>query len=531
MSERYDVVIIGAGNSGLTTACRASLMGLKCLCIERQNTVGGAAASFVRGRFEFEASLHEIPDFGQGELRGELGRLFDELGIEMEWLEIPDAFRVIVAEGSDRKLDATVPHGRKAFTDYMESVAPGSRESIDLFFDAEAAVASGLEYLGKSRGKPDRELLRTEHAEFMKILSMSAGEFLRTIKMPEKAIDIISAYWPYQGSDMETLDASRYIMMATSYFRGGAYMPKLRSHEIANELEKAARRKGCDFWFNTEVTKILTKDGAVCGVETADGRRVECCAVVCNAFPDTAYTKMLDNKSLIPEYELKKANARSYGFRAFVLYLGLDATPEELGIRDYTIFIYSTPDTVKLFDMGKHYDLYGDEPMDNITFTCLNVVNPDATPPGTSHFALTTGFITDAWDRVPPEDYNRVKRRIAEKMLDRYEEVMGIDIRSHIEEVSIATPVTFARYLGTPQGSVYGYHSSYWDGMSARTLVGGREQTVPGLFFVGAHANRLSGFFPTLSLGDITGRQVMGYVMSGGASGKPSNPQKGGKQS
>ena len=529
MSERYDVVIIGAGNSGLTAACRASVMGLKCLCIERHNTVGGAAASFVRGRFEFEASLHEIQDFGQGEMRGELGRLFDELGIKMEWLEIPDAFRVIVEDGGERTLDATVPHGRKEFTDYMESVCPGSRESIDLFFDAEAAVGRGLEYLGKSRGNPDPELLRTEHAEFMKILSLSAGEFFRIINMPEKAIDIISAYWPYQGSDMETLDAARYIMMASSFFRGGAYMPKMRSHEMANELEKAARRKGCDFWFNTEVSKILTKDGAVCGVETADGRRVECCAVISNAFPDVVYTKMLDNKSLIPEFELKKANARSYGFRAFVLYLGLDATAEELGIKDYTVFIYPSTDTKKLFEQTKNVDLAGNCLPTHLTSTCLNVVNPDATPPGTCHFALTTGYVSDLWEKVPPEQYNRIKRRIADDLLKRYEEVMGIDIRSHIEEMSIATPVTFARYMGTPQGTVYGYHSSYWDGMSARTLAGGREQTVPGLFFAGAHANRMSGFFPTLTGGDLTGRQVMGYVMSGGKVPGAGSRQGGGQ--
>ena len=257
-------------------------------------------------------------------------------------------------------------------------------------------------------------------------------------------------------------------------------------------------------------------------------------------FGDPMYDKPYIQTELRKKYSQETFD---YFYIRFLLYNGQPAY--EIIISHYGVTGHS------------NYDLYGDEPMDNITFTCLNVVNPDATPPGTSHFALTTGFITDAWDKVPPEDYNRVKRRIAEKMLDRYEEVMGIDIRSHIEEVSIATPVTFARYLGTPQGSVYGYHSSYWDGMSARTLVGGREQTVPGLFFVGAHANRLSGFFPTLSLGDITGRQVMGYVMAGGkgsgaaprqghgqgtrelavgasapeAGGKPSNPQKGGKQS
>ena len=76
MMEKYDLVVIGAGNSGLMTACRASKLGLKVLVVERHCYPGGAATSFVRGRFEFEASLHEIPDMGEGEDRGELGKLF-----------------------------------------------------------------------------------------------------------------------------------------------------------------------------------------------------------------------------------------------------------------------------------------------------------------------------------------------------------------------------------------------------------------------------------------------------------------------
>ena len=100
--EKYDLIVIGAGNGGLMTACRASQLGLKVLVVERHNLPGGAATSFVRGRFEFDASLHEIPDFGEGESRGELGHLFDELGIDVEMLPIKDAFRyVIEKDGSE----------------------------------------------------------------------------------------------------------------------------------------------------------------------------------------------------------------------------------------------------------------------------------------------------------------------------------------------------------------------------------------------------------------------------------------------
>ena len=137
MDNRYDLVIVGGGNGGNMAACRASAMGLKTLVIEKHNMVGGAATSFVRGRFEFEASLHEIPDFGQGAQRGNLGRLFDELGIQMDWLLIPDAFRTIVAEGDKITLDVTVPHGREAWSSTLR--AHGSWNAASIIWGPRAA--------------------------------------------------------------------------------------------------------------------------------------------------------------------------------------------------------------------------------------------------------------------------------------------------------------------------------------------------------------------------------------------------------
>ena len=120
------------------------------------------------------------------------------------------------------------------------------------------------------------------------------------------------------------------------------------------------------------------------------------------------------------------------------------------------------------------------------------------------------------------EDKNRyaaamaTAKQVADQMIDRFEKIMKIEIRSHIEEIEIASPVTFARYMSSPQGSIYGYYSDRWDGMSSRLLANGTEPTVPGLFFVGAHGAQLSGFRPTYMSGDTTGKQVLGYVMGGG---------------
>ncbi len=79
---------------------------------------------------------------------------------------------------------------------------------------------------------------------------------------------------------------------------------------------------------------------------------------------------------------------------------------------------------------------------------------------------------------------------------------MGLDIQSHIEETEVATPVTFAHYLGTPQGTIYGYASSGWDNIMARTANEARDIGIDGLNFVGGHSFRGDGYSCAYFTGD-----------------------------
>ena len=47
--QAYDVIVIGAGNGGLTAAAKLAQDGLNVLLLERHNIPGGTATSFCRG--------------------------------------------------------------------------------------------------------------------------------------------------------------------------------------------------------------------------------------------------------------------------------------------------------------------------------------------------------------------------------------------------------------------------------------------------------------------------------------------------
>ena len=79
--------------------------------------------------------------------------------------------------------------------------------------------------------------------------------------------------------------------------------------------------------------------------------------------------------------------------------------------------------------------------------------------------------------------------------MERYEEVTGCRLQGHIEEIVVASPMTWARYLGTPKRDAYGYEPAGWDGMFPRVQSGHHEDyTIHGLRFAGGHGTQMDGY-------------------------------------
>ncbi len=126
-NAKYDIVVVGAGNAGLSAALQSALAGKKTLLIEQHNLPGGCATSFRRGRFEIEPSLHEICDLGPVENPGDVRTIMDQYGVKVEWRRVDDCFRIISKYSDGSPMDVTMPSGIEPFIDKMEEYVPGSR--------------------------------------------------------------------------------------------------------------------------------------------------------------------------------------------------------------------------------------------------------------------------------------------------------------------------------------------------------------------------------------------------------------------
>lgn len=502
--KKYDAVVIGAGNGGLVAAIRLLQGGAKTLLVEKHNIPGGFATSFRRGRFEFEASLHELNDFGTKENAGDVRDLFDALGVtdKIEWLQIPEAYRVISRE---EKIDATMPFGKQAFIDKMESYVPGSRKSMEKFFELAEEVRAAQAYSNSVNGQTDQKIMLSKYGNFVRCGSYSVNEVLDAIKMPKKAKDILNAYWCYLGAHCDDLSFLHYSSMVIRYITKGAAMPKSRSHEISLAMVERIRELGGDVWFNTEAVKIKTgADGGVEGVVLSNGEEIETRHVIANCSPHIVYGKMMDK---VDERIVKETNARKFAGRGFTMFLGLNKSADELGITNHNYFLYDTMDTAKQYEIMKKIDT------NEVQATvCLNRAYPDCSPKGTCMMYFTTLYMSDDWAKVKPEEYYKVKDFVANKMINRFEQDTGCNIRDSIEEISVATPMTYARYCGHPEGGIYGYESQYWDGLMPRLLMMAEDHKTRGLRFAGGFSMRLSGYSSAYFSGDITGRQTVGDI-------------------
>jgi len=505
MERRFDVIVVGAGNGGLAAAANTAKAGLKTLLLEKHNIPGGCATSFRRGRFEFEPSLHELCSVGTAERPDQVYKVFDDLGAKPDWCyETGYLFRAVVKgeDGYDVRLNA----GIEAFCDSMEAAVPGCRENVKAFVMLKQKIDAAIAYIYEMKGKPKGLTMLTKHTDFMRVAGHSVEQVMTAMGIPKKAQNIICTYWGYLGVPTDELNCMHFLNMLYGYMVDGAAMPRHRSHELSLSLIDVIQKHGGQVWYNSEVTEFLYhEDGSIAGV-VANGEKLYAREVISNVIPHNVFNMSQLDK--IPEQNLKLANAREFGISVATIYLGLDCTKEELGLEDYTVFIMGHPDPRTQYNTRLEDGLY--------IVNCLNNVIPDSSPDGTCTLFFTMPiFGCDVPADLKPEGYKNYKNELAKKYIEDAEKTLGISIMPHIEEISVATPVTFARYLGTPEGTIYGYKLSGWDNLMARIAGEKADYAIPGLSFCGGHYIRGDGYSCAYIMGDTVAKKVVKRLKGG----------------
>ncbi|MCD8098375.1 MAG: NAD(P)/FAD-dependent oxidoreductase [Lachnospiraceae bacterium] len=506
--DHYDVIIIGGALAGMTTALALQAQGIKdILILEKHNMPGGLATDYVRNGHEIEATLHEMMSIGPKENRLKVGQFFDDMGIDIDWLPVPECYRLAV-RGTD--IDITLHDGYERMAREIDAAVPGTYDRVlELMHLCRRVYDSVNALAGVSMSK--LEMLR-KHPDFVKTLGYSATEVLETFHLPQKAVDILTAYWIYVGNPMDTLPFTIYAFLMAGYFTG-SYVCRGFSHEMSMKMQRKVEENGAQYELRQEVEKILVKDGRAYGVRTRRGDEIHSDYVVSGAYPNKVYTQMIEPLSEVPEGAIKLINGRRLSLCPVSVMLMIEGTPEENGIQNYSTFSGTTMDTNKIWENYSNIT----EPYNFITSICLNYANPEAVRPGYTQFSITALVPVTAFEGVKAEDYYDLKRRLANEMMEEYIRVGGVDFRDRIAEIEISTPYTINHYVGAWKGSIYGYSHSMDDHVVARLQMLEHDHFIDGLEFAGAHCLDGDGMGPQITNGRSAAKSILEDMRKRGA--------------
>lgn len=493
--EGYDVVVIGAGNGGLTAAATLAQGGLKVLLLERHNIPGGCATSFCRGRFEFEVALHQLSGIGTSDKPGPLRLVMDRLGVldDVEFVQMSDLYRVVMPN----VLDITLKPERSQVIADLQRQFPHEEESIEKFFDLVYKFAGAM--IGALYFK-DPDVSREKYPVLYQYAFKNSKEVLDEFFSDPLVKAVVSVYWGYIGLPPPRLAFAYLALLLFTFIEFKPSHIKGGSQALSNAIVNKFLSYGGHVRFNSVVKKIRVEGGSIRGVVTEHGEKIQAKYVVSNVSPISTYLQLIGPEH-VPEGVFTEMRGRSLSPSAFVIFMGFDCEAGALGIETSTNFILSHTDIAdKPYNQMWQVDM-GSELM---LLSCYDVADPDFSPKGACQAAVVTLKYGEPWLRVPPTAYFKTKYRCANALLRQVERVYP-NLRDHIEEIEVATPLTHMRYLGHPHGAIYGFDHYAKDALFFQPS---RQSPIQGLYFAGGWAGD-HGFQPTLESGTHAAKAIM----------------------
>ena len=130
VSDKYDVIIIGSGISGLCSAAILGMEGKKVLVLEKHFKIGGYTHTFKRQGYEWDVGIHYIG--GVHRKKAFSRRLFDKITEKnLKWNKTDDNYDRIVFP--DKSYDFIAPKSK--FIESMKNYFPNESENIDKYIN------------------------------------------------------------------------------------------------------------------------------------------------------------------------------------------------------------------------------------------------------------------------------------------------------------------------------------------------------------------------------------------------------------
>lgn len=459
--DEYDVVVIGSGLAGLTSANILARQGHSVLLLEHHYQLGGMATWFKRrGGHIFDISLHGFP---HGMIKS----------CRKYWTkDIADS--IVQLKGirfENPQFSVRTTFDRQDFTRILSEKFCVPEQTVEAFFDK----ARSMNFFDEQE-KTVRELFE----EFFP----GRNDVVRMLMEPITYAN---------GSTLED-PAITYGIVFSNFMQKGVYTFEGGTDALVGKMKEELLRNGVDLRIRTLVEKIEVGDDRQVQAVVVNGRRIKCKAVVSNANLKSTILNLVGEEHFDKQY-VDDANAVRLNSSSCQVYMALkpgESFDDSCG----DLLFHSEHDG---FDIDAILSM-------DVSSRTFSFYYPQ-TRPGSDRWMIVSSTNANYrdWADLSEDDYQAAKKHLEETTLDCLEQYVP-DIRAKLDHIEAATPRTFEHYTKHIAGSSFG---TKFEGLQVSKDL---PTQISGLYHAGSVGIIMSGWLGAVNYGVIVSNDVDKYL-------------------
>ncbi|MAC53719.1 MAG: phytoene dehydrogenase [Gimesia sp.] len=458
--DEYDVIVIGSGLAGMTSANILARQGYSVLLLEHHYQLGGMATWFKRQNGHiFDISLHGFP---YGMLKS----------CRKYWTqEIADSIvplRGVRFENPQFSLETTFT--REDFTRLLIEKFRIEPETVKNFFD----TARKMNFFD-DQGKTTRELFE----EFFP----GRDDVVRLLMEPISYAN---------GSTLED-PAITYGIVFSNFMQKGVYTFRGGTDRLVKLIKAEMEKNGVDVRIRTQVEKVeVSSDRRVTGV-VVNGKRIGCKAIMSNSNIKGTILNLVGEEHFDPEF-IEETKAVRLNNSSTQVYIALKPGDELNFCGDLLFHSEHNGFDIKAM-LSKE-----------VSSRTFSFYYPE-TRPGSDRSLIvsSTNANFSDWADLPEEQYEADKNHLIETTLDCLEQYVP-NIRERVDHLEASTPRTFQRYTQHLQGASFG---TKFEGLKVSKEL---PEQIEGLYHAGSVGIIMSGWLGAVNYGVIVSNDVDKYL-------------------
>ena len=413
----YDVIIIGAGLSGLAAGIRLAYFDKKVCIVEKHIEIGGLNSFYRKKGRWFDVGLHAMTNYtAKGVRSSPLGKLLKQLRFSH------DDFRLCQQKFSEIRF----PDQTLRFTNDFDVLR---QEITDKF----PAQSDGFEKLvGLVRGHDELSL---------KNGYVSARKIMRSCLSDSVLIDMLLCPLMYYGNSQEhEMDFTQFVIMFKSIYMEGFAKPEGGMRRILGLMVEKYKTFGGELRLGSGVRSIHLENFRPKAIKLSNGETLEAEKIISSI----GYVETMKLCDSFKADGLEKDEGQlSFMESQYVL----NCQPKDLGLESSIVFFNNRPK----FEYRKPNEMVD---LESGVICCANNFSySNPTPEGLIRFTFLAN--PTPWFDLTRSKYKEAKREWEAKCLEAILKFMP-DFRKNVLLSDTFTPKTIKKFTGHLNGAVYG---------------------------------------------------------------------------